>query len=310
MNKFKIYAIILAVLMLMSACGAEETVNSEENNAEGVAQSFTGKYIISADDAINKIDDDNVIFIDARGEDGAKDGHIKNAIVMAWQELANMGVDSGEDGWGHILPADELSEILREKGIDPNKEIILYATSNEGWGDDGRILWTLEAAGYEKLKMVDGGVRALKKAGVEFVKDETVLPACEVNIGNIDRKAVINTTELSQDYDDYKILDTREKKEYEGATLYGEAKGGHLPGAINIPFTDLFNNDGKLKSNDELKKLFEDNGLKTDDKIVAYCTGGIRSAYMQLIMNMLGYGDVKNYEGSYYVWAAQKDVEK
>ncbi|NLA70171.1 MAG: sulfurtransferase, partial [Clostridiales bacterium] len=98
--------------------------------------------------------------------------------------------------------------------------------------------------------------------------------------------------------------------EYDGATDYGEAKGGRLPGAIHIKYTDLFEENGTLKSNDDITKMFTDAGLSEDDQIVTYCTAGIRSAYMQLIMSDCGFKNVKNYDESYYRWCVTQDVEK
>ena len=83
-----------------------------------------------------------------------------------------------------------------------------------------------------------------------------------------------------------------------------------MPEAIQVRFTDLFNSKGMLKSKAELTKLFEDAGLAKNDKIVTYCTAGIRSAYMELVMEMCGFKQVKNYDGSYYRWAKVEDVEK
>lgn len=316
--------IILVLLLTFSSCASNkeessqtQTVKLDEGstNEETLAESeakeevFTGKYMISAKDAIAKIGDPNVIFIDARGAKGAEAGHLEGAVVMAWGEISNTAISPGEENWGHLLPPEELGKKLGELGIDPSKEIILYSTANQGWGEDGRILWTLEASGYENLKMVDGGIFELKQLGADLVKGPTSAQPLDVKIDSIDRSTIIDTEELKKDYDKYKILDTREKEEYDGAVLYGEAKGGHLPGAINIPYTSLFKNNGTLKPNAEIEKIFKDAGFNPEDNIVAYCTGGIRSAYTQLVLNMIGYENVKNYEGSYYNWAAKYDVE-
>ena len=99
-------------------------------------------------------------------------------------------------------------------------------------------------------------------------------------------------------------------KEYEGATLYGEAQGGRLPGAINIPYTELFQEDGTLKSNEEITLMYEENGIKKDDQVVTYCTGGIRSAYAQLVLEMCGYENTYNYCQSFWRWAVVGEVEK
>lgn len=211
--------------------------------------------------------------------------------------------------WGTILDKEELSERLGELGLDKNKEIILFADAQAGWGEDGRIAWELIAAGYENVKIANGSYDYLIESGVEK-GDLAKLDPVEVKIDKIDETHVINTKELEENYRDYKVVDVREDKEYNGATLYGEAKGGHLPGAIHIKFTYLFNEDSTLKSVDEIKTIFEEAGLKTDDKVVTYCTGGIRSAYMQLVLEMVGYEDSLNYDESFYRWCAINELEK
>ncbi len=287
----------------------EESEISEETE-KADSESFTGEYIISVDDFKDKISDPNIIIIDARGDDGAKGGFVEGARVIAWGQLADVDDKKpGEEGWGHILEPEQANPILSDFGLDPEKEIILYSNTNQGWGEDGRILWQLKAYGYDNLKMVDGGIDAIKEAGIDLVKDKKDIEKAEVNITDINYDAIIDTKQLSEAYDNYKIIDVRNKDEYEGATLYGEAKGGHLPGAVNIQYIDLFNEDGHLKSNDEIEKLFADEGFEKSDAIVTYCTGGIRSAYMQLVLEMLGYDNVMNYQGSYYNWAASHDVE-
>ena len=85
-----------------------------------------------------------------------------------------------------------------------------------------------------------------------------------MKIDSIETTHVINTDELKANYDDYKVVDVRADEEYDGETLYGEAKGGHLPGAIHIRYTDLFQKSGMLKSNAEITKMFEDAGITKD----------------------------------------------
>lgn len=289
---------------------ADDKKDDKKADEQKEAKAFEGKYIVNADYVKGKIGDKNTIIVDSRGAEAAAKGHVKGAIAMTWQDIARVSdVKPGQEGWGHVLSPEDLSKKLGELGLAMDKEIIIYSVANEGWGDDGRIAWALKAAGYENLKLVDGGFKALEKAGIEMDKEEVKLDPVEVAVKEVKRDNIIDTKELTDTIKDYKIVDSREKEEYEGATLYGEAKGGHLPGAINVPFKSLFNKDGLLKSNDEITKIFEEAGLKKDDKIVTYCTGGIRSAYMQMIMEMLGFNNVKNYEGSYYNWAAINDVE-
>ena len=117
------------------------------------------------------------------------------------------------------------------------------------------------------------------------------------------------TEELQANYDEYTIVDVRTDEEYNGAILYNEAQGGHLPGAIHVRYTDLFQEDGTLKPNSELAEMFESAGVDKEDKVVTYCTGGIRSAYTQLVLEMCGYENTWNYDQSFWRWAVVGEVE-
>lgn len=299
----KITLLLVMVLTLgLVGCGGGSSEPAED------AVPFEGKYIVSADYVKENLD--NIIVVDARGEDAAKKGTVKGAIATTWQYLATCedGV-AGDPNWGCILDVERLSERLSSLGLAKDAEIVLFSNAEEGWGEDGRIAWELIAAGYENVKIVNGGIKALKASGIEMEKGAAAPVPVEVTVEAIDETHVINTDELKSIYDECKIVDVRDDKEYEGKTLYGEANGGHLPGAIHIRYTDLFNGDSTLKSNEEIVKLFEEAGLTTEDHIVTYCTGGIRSAYMQLVMEMCGFENSENYDESFYRWCAVEELE-
>lgn len=295
-------ALLMAMVLTLSlvGCGASTTEDS--------TVAFEGEYVVSADYVKENLG--NIIVVDARGEEDAQKGTVEGAIATTWQYLATCedGV-AGDPNWGCILDTERLSERLGGLGLAKDAEIVLFSNAEEGWGEDGRIAWELIAAGYENVKIVDGGIEALKAADVPMVKGAAAPVACEVTVDTIDETHVINTDELKSIYDDVKVVDVREDKEYDGKTLYGEANGGHLPGAIHIKYTDLFNSDSTLKSVEDLTMMFEEAGLAKEDHIVTYCTGGIRSAYMQLVMEMCGFGNSENYDESFYRWCVNEPLE-
>ncbi len=298
-------AMMLVAAMGLVGCASSSTEEATESTATSV---FEGEYVVSPEYVKENLDD--IILVDARGIDGSSDTTISGAMALAWQYLATCEDGAtGDEYWGCILDTERLSERLSELGLDPEKEIVLFGSCQAGWGDDGRIAWELIAAGYENVKIVDGGYDGLVAAGLETQKGASTYDAVEVVIEEIDETHVINTDELMEIYDDVVVIDVRADDEYEGKTLYGEANGGHLPGAIQIRFTDLFDESGFLKSNEEITAIFEEAGLSTDDAIVTYCTAGIRSAYMQLILEMCGYEDSQNYDESFYRWAAVGELE-
>ena len=311
----KLFALFLTAALLFSAaaCGANTGAgNSSDSSQEddGTRVPFTGAYVVDAAYVKEHMGEEGVLLVDARGEDAAAKGTVEGAIAVIWQMFADVssGV-SGDPMWGTILPVEQLSEQLSATGISPDKEIILFAAAQNGWGDDGRILWELVAAGFPNVKMVDGGYDALVAAGCPTVKGAAAYTPAEVTITSIDETHVINTDDLVANYDSYTIVDVRADEEWEGQVLYGEAAGGHLPGAIHVRYTDLFNDDCTLKSNDEIIAMFADAGITPDQTVVTYCTAGIRSAYMQLILEMCGFENTLNYDESYYRWCACQEVE-
>ncbi len=310
MNKFvKCISIGLLVILCMTGCG-NKGVSDEELVSD---EAFEGKYLVTAEYVKEHAKDDNVLLVDCRGVDEAKKETIEGAIATTWQEIRTCDESygkAGDEGWGKIPEPSELSEKLGKLGITKDKEVILLGETLNGWGDDSTVLWELVAAGYTDVMMVDGGYSAVKDAGVPTQKGASEPEAAEVTIDSIDKTHVMETEELMNNYDDYKIIDVRTDKEYEGATKYGEAKGGHLPGAIHIRYTDMFREDGTLRSKADIEKMMTDAGISKDDKIVAYCTGGIRSAYMQLVLEMTGYENTWNYDQSYWRWAVVGEVEK
>ncbi len=310
-KKMRWFGVVLMAALLAAGCGSKnEGVSDDELVSK---DTFEGQYLMTAEEAKGKIGDENVLFVDCRGADKAKKETIEGAVATDWKELCTCD-DSygkeGDEGWGKIPEASELAKRLGKLGMTKDKELILLGETLDGWGDDARVLWELVAAGYTDVRMVDGGYSALKEAGAPTQKGASEPKEAEVSIESIDMTHVMETEELMADYDSYKVVDVRTDEEYEGAVKYHEAQGGHLPGAIHIRYTDLFRENGTLRSKADIEKVLTDAGISKEDKIVTYCTGGIRSAYSQLVFEMTGYENTWNYDQSYWRWAVAGEVEK
>lgn len=304
----KMLGLMLLMVMLMTGCGGSEKADPSEDSAE----KFEGIYMVTADYVKENIGNENVLILDCRGAKKTAKETVEGAIGVVWQDICTCDEsygEAGDEGWGKIPEPADLAERLGSLGIAKEKEIITVGYTTDGWGDDARVAWELIAAGYENVKIVDGGYTALEAAGVPTQKGGSEPVATDVTIDAIDMTHVMETEELAANYDDYVILDVRTQKEYDGATKYNEAKGGHLPGAIFFPYTEMFNSDDTLKSNADIVAMLEEAGVSKDDKIVTYCTGGIRSAYTQMVLEMCGYENTWNYDQSYWRWCVVNEVE-
>lgn len=296
--------------------GGKELVKNYGDKLVKGSEAFTGEFVISASDLKAKIDaKEEMTLVDTRGVD-SKTETAKNAITMIWQEISKTpvtdGTTPGQAGFARPLGDKEISEQLGKIGLGVNDQIILFSDGHVsgGWGDDGRIAWQLIQAGYKNVKIVNGGLTAMKAAGIETQTGPSARKAKEVSV-TVDTETHDFTTEALLDRvkaGTVKVVDVRANAEYDGAQLYGEKSGGHIKGAIHIRFTDLFKYDGSLKSVAELTKMFEDSGLEKGDTIATYCTGGIRSAYMQLVLQMCGFADSHNYAESAYRWSNIEDA--
>lgn len=291
--------------------GGKELVKNYSAKLVKGAEAFTGDFVISAADLKTKIDaNETLTLVDTRGIKATAET-AKNAITISWPEISNM---PGAGKAGHARPLDDaaISKKLGEVGLGVDDQIVLFSDGHVsgGWGDDGRIAWQLIQAGYTNVKMVNGGLTAMKAAGIATQTGPSARKAKEVSVTvdtithDFTTEALLNEVKAGT----VKVVDVRANAEYDGATLYGETSGGHIKGAIHIRFTDLFKYDGTLKSVSELTKMFEEAGLQTTDKIATYCTGGIRSAYMQLVLQMCGFTDSHNYAESAYRWSNTADA--
>ena len=329
MRRIRIYALGIAMLFVcltIVGCGNKTEAepverqqissDTQENDNTDTQETeipddgkFHGKWVVDAEYAAGRVGADDVLFVDGRGEKQAILGTIEGAVATVWQDWSIQEGKAGDETWGCIQDADTLEQTLGNLGISKEKEIIVLGETLDGWGDDARLVWELLAAGYTDVKMVDGGYSAIKEAGAATQFMGSKPDSVEVTIDEIDYSHVMTTEELMENYEDYKVVDVRTDEEYNGAILYDEAQGGHLPGAIHIRYTDLFQEDGTLKPNKELIQMFQDAGLSEEDAIVAYCTGGIRSAYTQLVLEMCGFENSYNYDQSFWRWAVVGEAE-
>ncbi len=321
----KIISIALSISIIaggLVGCGSKEADNSGnkannekkieiKNNKEDKNENalINEEYRVNAQWLSENINNENIVVVDARVEKAYLDGHIPGAINVPWQSLSKMVGKTSDKGWGTVLDKEELEKKLGELGINNDKTVVAYCDTTASWGDDGRIVWMLQVAGIENAKILDGGVKAWDSLKLDKTTDSVSKEVVEFEIINEDKSTTINTEALSKNLDTYKIIDTRAKEEYEGKKDYGELRRGHIPGAISIPFNSLVDDKGMLKSPEEIEKIMKDNGINKEDEIVTYCTAGIRSAHMAVVLKMIGFENVKNYDESIYAWAADKNLK-
>ncbi len=266
-------------------------------------QEYTRESLLTTVEELqNKLGAANLCIIDTRpAEDYAK-GHIPGATHFDLFGLSL--IDTSEAPLKAFMFM--IRHVLELRGVNENKEVVFYE-ANSGMRA-ARGLWFLEYYGHPNAKMLDGGFLVWKAAGAPITTDSALPKAAPLKI--TERRDVLATADdvlNSLNKQDIAILDTRSKGEYLGNHVRA-ARGGAIPGAIHIEWTDNLAPDGKFKSNDELKALYERAGITPDKEVISYCQGGYRAAHSYVALRLLGFAKVRNYIGSWKEWGDRADL--
>ena len=275
---------------------------------------FDFKKLVDAEYLLNNRTNNNVVVIDARGgmlEEGSL--MYDKAIVVDWTDISLLGEFGGED-LGKLLSKENYQQIFSKLGITDESEVLVYGFTmpEQGFGDEARVLYTFSYAGFDNVKFIDGGFKQVEKLGF----NKKYVPTTDrIDVSDVVRseatqnKKAIYTDELLSKIGntDVQIIDTRLEVEYNGRVIYGENKAGHVPGAISLPFNTLVDNNGFLKSREELEKYVADKGLDKNKLQITYCTTGVRASYVAVILEELGF-KVRNYEPSFARYANVGEV--
>ncbi len=248
------------------------------------------------------IDEDNVQIVDLRKKEDFEKGHIPGAINMNNKEFENP--DNPIDG--EIATAEQLVKLMESRGISSDKTIVVYSGAKKPQMAP-RLIWTLRYYGNTTARLLDGHFEGWEKAGYEIEKgpakekESTVKYSIgELNKGiNVDSDYVLNRDKNSI------LLDVRPTEQYEGKQESKDNKRlGHIPGALNVPYMSTVAEDGYFKPASELRKMYEAKGITKDKEIIVYCQRGHRASHTWYVLSeILGYENVKVYDGSMMEWA-------
>ena len=270
-------------------------------------QSFAKKGVglLITPSMLSAIPQDKRVVVDTRPAWKFLFGHIPGAINLDdWWEFTYKS-----EGVKGLLKDDKtfIAEKFAPLGFSPGKSIIIYGEPDDPWRTDGRFFWMFEYYGFQKVSLLDGGFASWKKADKKIERgrqnptpqEKSALNSINLNIEVIADKYMINKSFLS---DNFMIIDNRTQKEFDGATPYGSPKGGHIPNAIHIHWSEFFQADGTLKKLPALNSLLSQNAIRPNKEIIVYCTGGVRSAMAYFVFRYLGF-KVRNYDGSWWDWS-------
>lgn len=273
--------------------------------------------IISVDELLNIFNEPNLKILEAtfflpdQGRDAAAeftDSHISGAQFFDIDSVADTSIDLP-----HMLPSPEQFSVqMQELGINTESDIIVYDRSP--FLSSARCLWMFRLFGHKKIRVLNGGFEAWKVVnGAVETGNATV-----VKKGNFIANDVIGTGHItfSELFDKIstnmaeQILDARPSPRFTGDAPEPRPglASGHMPGACNLPITQILHEDGTLKSNAELSKLFHDAGIDLSKPVITTCGSGVTAAGLTLALAMIGNEDVRLYDGSWAEWGSHPDA--
>lgn len=258
-------------------------------------------WFISAPEALY-LHQQGAVLVDAR--EGIKLSTFSKSVPLGWQEISQKEFPNQ----GNLVQVPQAKELIRKKGLDLDKIILVFGDPIGGWGEEGRIVWSLRTLGFSKSFIVDGGINALQKASNSPIPNHPEILA-KVNTSALENKNWSADSKLIQSgLSDKKFafIDTREEREFLGQTPYGESRGGHLPGAKWIYYKQFLDKEGYLLSESKIVSKLYELGISKDKTVISYCTGGVRSGWMTSVLVSLGY-NAKNYAGSMWEWSSKSD---
>ena len=228
--------------------------------------------------------------------------HIPGAIAWNWTSQLADGIRRD------IASRDEFSLLLGQSGIGPDTTIVLYGDNNNWFA--AWAFWQLKIYGHDDVRIMDGGRKKWLAESRDLGTDTPTFPARTYTASGPDLSLRAFLPEVQKAVAAKgALVDVRSPQEFTGEILSPPGlpetcqRGGHIPGAKSIPWGKNCNDDGTFKSLDELKALYSAQGISGDQPVIAYCRIGERSSLTWFVLkHLLGFEDVKNYDGSWTEW--------
>jgi thiosulfate/3-mercaptopyruvate sulfurtransferase len=256
--------------------------------------------LVTAADAESLIGQDGVVFVEVDEDVSAYDkGHIDGAVRLDWKtELQDQVKRDFVDKAG-------FEALLSRKGISNDDTVILYGGNNNWFA--AYAYWYFKLYGHQDVKLLDGGRKKWELDSRAQTTDVVERPATTYVAKEQDTSIRAFRDEVLAAIGNKALVDVRSPDEFSGKLLAPahlpqeqSQRAGHIPTAANIPWSQAVNEDGTFKSDDELRALYAAKGVSGDQPTIAYCRIGERSSHTWFALKeLLGYSDVKNYDGSW-----------
>ena len=272
---------------------------------------YAKPVLVTTDWLAEHLNDPNVVVAEVdENPDVYDEGHIRGAVKLHWREDLQDPIERD------LVEKDDFERLMSSRGIGNDTTLVLYGDKNNWFA--AYAYWYVKIYGHEDARILDGGRQKWIDEQRELTTDEPTVEAATYAAQERDesirtyRDAVRKTIGA----DGQALVDVRSPQEFSGDLVAppgyeqeGAQRGGHIPSAESIPWAQAVRDDGTFKSAAELRELYAARGVTEEKSVTAYCRIGERSAHTWFVLReLLGYEDVKNYDGSWTEWGNLVDV--
>jgi len=283
----------------------DAAVAKESRNNQAMKGYANSQLLIAPNELAAALEADEAsrpLVLDLRPPEAYTAGHVPTAIHV--------------DLWGVSLTDTDpaplkafmwmIEHVLAVHGVTADRPVVVY--DDQSGIRAARAFWFLEYFGHPSVRVLDGGFGAWTRESLPVTRDAGPPPRSEWT-GTRAEKTIATWREVREAIDekDAIILDTRSDGEYYGTTVRAK-RGGAVPGAVHLEWTQNLTPEGDFKPAAELKKMYESAGVTPDREVITYCQGGYRAAHSYLALRLLGYPRVRNYVGSWKEWGDRDDL--
>ena len=263
------------------------------------------EVLVSTEWVANNLNAPNTRLVEVDVDTTAYDqGHIPGAVAWNWQTQLQDNIKRD------LIDQAALEKLLGESGISPDTTILLYGDNNNWFA--AYAFWQLKYYGHQSVKLINGGRKKWLEEKRALTKDAAKVAATSYRAKGIDPSVRAFREDVSSVVSGKKraqLVDVRSVDEFTGKIIAPPGmtetaqRAGHIPGAANIPWAQAANEDGTFKSVDALAALYGGKGINGNDEVIAYCRIGERSSHTWFVLKyLLGFDNVRNYDGSWTEW--------
>jgi thiosulfate/3-mercaptopyruvate sulfurtransferase len=278
-------------------------------SAQGTTTQEQTEVLVDTDWVAKHLNDTGLRLVEVDVDTTAYDqGHVPGAIGFNWQ--TQLQARPQRD----LLPADQFGVLLGEHGIGPDSTVVAYGDNNNWFA--AWFVWNLKYYGHRDARLMDGGRKKWLVEGRPTTTESPRVQPVTYRVGKSDPSIRALREEVAQAQArqgaGVALVDVRSPKEFSGELLApenlpqeGAQRGGHIPGAVNIPWGQAVAENGTFKPRQELEALYLGQGVTRDKEVIAYCRIGERSSHTWFVLKyLLGYPRVRNYDGSWTEWGS------